>query len=254
MPNVRRSMMAAAGAAGGGSTSGAVYFDGTTDLSRGADLTGLSGSDYVTWSYWYKIHAAGTPADFFLINQSEDVTLRAASQWQFESKGSGDDVDSKFSNPGGTSWPDVVWHHVCVSIDTSSAANCHYFVDDSDATNYEGGNYSGANIPISSTNHWIGSDRNGSRSMLNMSIYELWVAWGQYLDVSVTSNRRKFIDASGAPVDLGSDGSEPTGTSPTIYMTGTPAEFVTNNGTGGNYSVQNGALIDVGVPSTAGSA
>ena len=69
MPNVRRSMMAAAGAAGGGSTSGAVYFDGTTDLSRGADLTGLSGSDYVTWSYWYKIHAAGTPADFFsLIN------------------------------------------------------------------------------------------------------------------------------------------------------------------------------------------
>ena len=242
---------------GGGvpvSTSGAVFFDGTTDLSRGADLTGVPSSKYVTWSYWYKIHAAGLPADFFLINQSENVTLRAASQWQFESKGSDDDIDSKFNNPGGASWPDVVWHHVCVSLDTSAATSCHYFVDYADEVNYEGGNYSGGDIPLSSTNHWIGSDRNGSRSMLNFSIYELWVAWGQYLDISVVGNRRKFIDASGAPVGLGSDGSTPTGTAPLIYMTGTPSEFVTNLGTGGNYSVQNGALIDVGVPSTAGVA
>lgn len=34
------------------------------------------------------------------------------------------------------------------------------------------------------------------------------------LDMSVTSNRRRFIDASGKPVDLGSDGFTWTGSTP----------------------------------------
>ena len=56
------------------------------------------------------------------------------------------------------------------------------------------------------------------------------------MDFTTTSNRRKFIDASGNPEDLGSDGSTPTGTAPEIYLadgktqTGETASF-SENGT-----------------------
>ena len=70
--------------------------------------------------------------------------------------------------------------------------------------------------------------------------------------MGTTSNRRKFINADLTPVDLGANGQTPTGTSPTIYMTGTPTEFLNNLGTGGNFSVAQGALVDVNPPTTAG--
>lgn len=47
----------------------------------------------------------------------------------------------------------------------------------------------------------------------------LWFGFGQYLDISNTNNRRKFIDVMGKPVvNLGNNGQNPTGISPTLYL------------------------------------
>jgi Fibronectin type III domain len=58
-----------------------------------------------------------------------------------------------------------------------------------------------------------------------------------FYDLSIVANRRKFIDQFGFMVDLGSNASAPTGTSPQVYLSirdaGMPTEILTNRGTGG---------------------
>ena len=45
----------------------------------------------------------------------------------------------------------------------------------------------------------------------NGALSELWMDLTTYIDLSVAANLAKFIDTSGNPVDLGADGSTPTG-------------------------------------------
>lgn len=56
-----------------------------------------------------------------------------------------------------------------------------------------------------------------------------------FLDITVEANRRKFIDALGKPVDLGADGSTPTGSQPEIFAP--DGNIGTNLGSGGNATV-----------------
>lgn len=73
---------------------------------------------------------------------------------------------------------------------------------------------------------------------------EFWLSMTR-LDFSVEANRRKFYSATGKPVDVGSDGSTPTGSAPEVYLSVRPgdaaADFVTNRGSGNNFT-QNGTL------------
>jgi hypothetical protein len=66
---------------------------------------------------------------------------------------------------------------------------------------------------------------------------DVWIAPGQFIDFSVAANRRKFIDANGKPVDLGSDCSAPTGIAPSVCFSGDSSGFVTNKGTGGAFNL-----------------
>ena len=59
----------------------------------------------------------------------------------------------------------------------------------------------------------------------------------EYLDVSILSNRRKFINADLTPVDFGADGSEPTGNQPIIFLNNPFGTFQNNLGSGGNFTV-----------------
>jgi hypothetical protein len=72
-------------------------------------------------------------------------------------------------------------------------------------------------------------------------IAELYFAHGQYLDFDTESNRRKFRDATGKPVSLGSNGSTPTGSTPLLYFHlddgETANNFATNRAGGSNFSV-----------------
>jgi len=58
----------------------------------------------------------------------------------------------------------------------------------------------------------------------------------EFVDLSIEANRRKFIDAIGKPVDLGVDGSTPTGTAPLIFLSGTTIDWHTNKGSGGGFT------------------
>lgn len=76
--------------------------------------------------------------------------------------------------------------------------------------------------------------------LMDGCLYEVYFAPGQWLDLSLASNRRKFISASGKPVSLGADGSLPTGSAPLVYAHLDDGELATNFGInaggGGNFS------------------
>lgn len=108
----------------------------------------------------------------------------------------------------------------------------------------------------------IGGDTFGS--FFTGYLADMWIAPGQALDLSDPAVVAKFIK-DGKPVDLGSDGSTPTGTAPAIFLHidsgGNPMDFRTNKGTGGNFSLfgeatTTGALVsgsaDVIVADTTG--
>jgi len=59
-----------------------------------------------------------------------------------------------------------------------------------------------------------------------------------YLDFSQEANRLKFFDAFGYPVDLGEDGSTPTGSQPLIYINN-DFHLGTNLGSGGDFTPTN---------------
>jgi hypothetical protein len=70
-----------------------------------------------------------------------------------------------------------------------------------------------------------------------------WFDSTDNMDFSVEANRRLFFDANGCPVDLGTTGEIPTGYSPILFVSGDSAEFITNKGTGGGFTLT-GTLTD----------
>jgi hypothetical protein len=73
-----------------------------------------------------------------------------------------------------------------------------------------------------------------------------WDTGRPFLDLTVESNRRKFIKANLAPADLGTDGSLPTGSQPQIYCSvrqgQTAMDYLTNRGSlGGAVQYTHGA-------------
>ena len=78
---------------------------------------------------------------------------------------------------------------------------------------------------------------------------ELWLD-DSYIDLSSSTNRQKFYTSGSRAADVGSDGSTPTGSSPLMYLHLDAGEtgnnFASNAGTGGDFSVSVGALVNAG--------
>ncbi len=75
---------------------------------------------------------------------------------------------------------------------------------------------------------------------------DLWFDIGTAIDFDIEANRRKFINADLTPVDLGSSGATPTGSSPItfLHIAGSVADdFATNHGSGPAWSVFGGPLV-----------
>lgn len=143
---------------------------------------------------------------------------------------------SNSSSPFSTgSWHTVLWS--MVSNGTSSQR--HIYVDGVSASN-QAWTQTRATFDLTAGTRAILSDNGGGQN-LDGKISGLYVDQ-TYTDFSQESNRNKFIDQLGYPIDLGDDGSKPTGSSPLIYMKFDPSSLGTNVGTGGNYTV-NGAVI-----------
>lgn len=235
--------VAGVGGGGGGSvfTANAVNFDGTNDfLDIAGALSGAVDNKTGLFSFWLNFNGGNGISQQILIGGDSDIsflrrtddkivfTLRDAANlivWQAI-------TTTTFNDLSG-------WMHFLLSLNAGLPAR-HIFVNDiletvtSETTNDTTINWDGVVGAIGATA--------AAANKIDADMAEVYFT-NEFLDISVEANRRKFIDLDGKPVDLGGDGSVPTGTVPLVFQSGATVFWHTNKGSGGGFT-ENGALTD----------
>lgn len=212
-----------------------------TYLSRGADLSGISDGKELTVSLWFRLDGADSSRISFLafdsvtwsIFRHEGNTIRAS---MATSGGSGNLTLISSS----TYTSSATWHHLLIAADLANSV-ADIYVDDADDENGAQTVTANSNMDFTRGDFTIGSFVGGG-NLFNGCMADVWLDT-TYIDITQESNRRLFIDADGKPVNLGSDGSGPTGSQPVVFCSGETASWHTNKGSGGGFT-ENGALTD----------
>jgi hypothetical protein len=222
-------------------------FDGTNDfMTRGAGLNGAADGKLGILSAWIRLDG-GDAADQTIFQGAttlggtvSHVRLRRTSANKFEVvtlNAAGSTLFTLTSSSTFTS--SATWLHVLSSWDCASTATL-YVNDVSQAVVTPTNDL----IDYTLADWAVGAQASGG-TKVNGCIAEVYFQMGQYLDITLVSNRRKFYSPSGKPVFLGTDGSLPTGTAAISYHHLSDGESVAalqvNRGSGGNYAIT-GAL------------
>lgn len=233
----------------------AADFDGTNDyMLKTTEFTGLSDSKKGIISIWIRKDGGDATAMRIFSNANG---ASSSTRCEVTHNGSSFGTDNTFAIKlrNSSAYDDTAnilymetlntytagasWIHILASWDLATSAYYLYINGTSDIN-------TGNDLIVDDTidytlGRWaVGASGNGSFK-LDSCLAELYFAPGQYLDISIASNRRKFISASGKPVHLGTDGSLPTGTAPIVYLHlddgDAVANFATNRGTGGDFTI-----------------
>ncbi len=129
------------------------------------------------------------------------------------------------------------WHHIMWAWDWPNS-RFQVCKDDSllSTTSYTFGGNTKFNINSAAgaiTGHGMGATSTGG-GIADFQFGHVYVNLAETLDLSVEANRRKFINSSGDPVDLGEFGGTPLTSAPLFYYDGTVGvgDGFTNKGTG----------------------
>lgn len=238
---IRPKVVAAQG--GGAFAANAVNFDGTNDYFSTQNLT-TSNSKTFTCSFWINLAAAGDGVSQYLmgrtgsggveLNRRDDDALAI-----FAYNTTGTQILEMYTNAGTTLVSADGWTHVLISVDQASGGAARLYINDTDDVPRV---FVRTDDTIDHTDGTPLFNANGSgAAKYNGDVAEFYFNTATAIDITVESNRRKFIDVNGKPVDLGSDGSTPTGSSPAIFLSGATGSWHTNLGGGGGFTL-NGTL------------
>ena len=216
-------------------------FDGSSQyLNRTTALSGASDGKILTFAVAFNADSIGNNV-FRISDDGGDGTGLNLSGGDIAVFGQASDTANVLWMRKGTSLVGAsglstnTWHTVLFSADLTSASKRHWYVDGVSVSSPTIGAYTNTNIDFTNTSHGIGARGNGS-DKFDGQIGFLYVSQ-EYIDFSSEANRLKFFDAFNHPVDLGSDGSTPTGTQPLIYLN-KGFHSGTNLGSGGNFTPQ----------------
>lgn len=223
-------------------------FDGTNDwMLRGGLLTGLANSKSGIISVWVRLDG-GNGGSLRIFDNSNTATVspfavdRSVAN-QFVVQGRNPLFFNLVLNliTTGTYTAGATWQHLLSSWDLAASASSLYINDVLDMGTQTMVNDVIDYVKGGTPEFGIGVRRSADDSKFNGCIAEAYFAPGQYLDFSLVANRRKFISVSGKPTHLGATGSLPTGTAPLVYQHidngEAVANFATNRGTGGNFTI-----------------
>lgn len=243
---------------------GAVAFDGMTSLLNAALAS--TDNEFICFSYWLNIQNEGSPSDDPMVFNIDPVNLYTAS-WVLEGPpnlGTTFQVAADFTgtyiqtntNSDVTPVPDATWTHFCGSAQTNLPAGqklIQVLMNGADVTGLVNDGADAFNCLSNGRPFYIGTDLAGST--LTGYLADLWVAPGQSLLAAGAispATLAKFY-SGGKPVNLGADGSTPTGTAPAVFCRRAPAAaastFATNLGTGGSFTTIGALTIAPSSPS-----
>lgn len=217
----------------------AVLFSASPYLSKSTYYSGVSNSKSLTFGFWvrrvttgsqHSIYGAGGGGELIIEFTSADkLRVRA------ESVGTS---TTALEVTTATTFNDTSWHHILVTFDMANSGNRSIYVDDSaDAATWA--TYTDTTLEWNVNQINLGSAVGGG-TLLNADLAEFWLDYGTNIDFSTTANRRPFISATGKPGVLGG-GAVPTGSLPTVYLSGDASEWYTNKGYGGGFTL-NGTI------------
>ena len=233
----------------------AVTFDGTNDyLTKTTGVTGMTDNKTFTFSSWFFVNSSSNSNDGFISGNTPGA--QGAAAFNIHRQDSSDKIVLKAGVHSTTEGTHAIkeqvvsntvitkntWHHLLISMDAATGT-FHLYLDDVDDSAAPTVN----NLTVDWTvdNYSAAGTYSGFAPIGSFFYGDLADEWFDttYMDFSVTANRRKFISATKKPVDLGTDGSTPTGSSPDIFFTGDEAAFVTNQGTMGAFT-ENGTITN----------
>ena len=194
----------------------AVTFDGS-DYLKTTTGAATTNSGLLTFSCWFKTGNTATRVILWHRNDSSPyggVWIQLAAGDTFSLVCEGDLAAKYWTMSTVTTYTDDVWHHVLASIDTSDKSISKLYIDDSNYTFADSWSTSG-DITFNYATAAVGARSNGTIPWYE-DLAEVYYAPGEYLDLTVESNRRKFIDADGKPVNLLTSGAP----DPLIYCKG----------------------------------
>ena len=229
-------------------------FDGTNDyLSTSPSNLGISNGKKFTMSFWYEPSVDSVDELFFAQNNNTFFIGRTTSgQLRVRYKSNTTTVIGDVFSPANKITVAGGKTHILIVIDTTQTN-----ATDRVKISFNGGaieTLTDSTSPVldgviditTDPTILIGSKIAGN-DKIRGNLGQFYLA-EDAVDISVQANRELFVSGTGAnanPVDLGSDGSKPTGSSPIVYMNNTYGSFQTNLGSGGNFSVT-GELVDGG--------
>jgi hypothetical protein len=206
-------------------------FNGTNQyLDRTTALSGSTTSKLVSFSYSVKFDANegyqigfsnGTQLNFGILNSAGKIRII----------GRQNSANAVIDVIGSTTLSTGVWYNICGCFDMANTGSKYLYINNAAetlaVTNYVDDTLNFVE-PLEVAASGFGSGR------VNGNIGFLWFNT-EYIDFSQEANRLKFFDAFNYPVDLGADGSVPTGNQPLIYMNN-DIHLGTNLGSGGDFT------------------
>jgi hypothetical protein len=216
--------------------SGSMETNGSTQyVSRSSALTGAVDGKLATVAFSYKTDVT-TGLHFLLsFSQSGDKFTIYQDAQVISIRGANAAGSTILSQDVAAFFSDTNWHNVLLSFDMADTGKFDLYKDGAliagSATTH-----TNDSVKFTTTGVGISADPTGS-GKFDGKIGFLYFTT-EYIDFSQEANRLLFFDAFGFPVDIGADGSLPTGTPPLIYMNN-DFHLGTNLGTGGDFTPQN---------------
>jgi hypothetical protein len=206
-------------------------FNGTNQhLDRTTALSGATTSKLVSFSYSVKFDANegyqigfsnGSQLNFGILNSVGKIRII----------GRQNSANAVINVIGSTTLSTGVWYNICGCFDMANTGSKYLYINNAAetlaVTDYVDDTLNFVE-PLEVAASGFGSGRH------NGNIGFLWFNT-EYIDFSQEANRLKFFDAFDYPVDLGADGSVPTGNQPLIYMNN-DIHLGTNLGSGGDFT------------------
>jgi hypothetical protein len=216
-----------------------VNFDGTNDsLTRGGGLTGIADGNIILFSCWFRRTGGfGATERIFSIYANFGTTPATRLRVVFDPN---DLIEIAGFNSSGTN---ILNADAQADFNLSNSAQRHIYIDGVlDSTIWTIYNIA-QTLDLAPTDPETIVGRGSTVERLQGDLADVYFTTpASWFDLSTGGNLAKFI-SGGAPVDLGADGSNVTGTTPLVFLSGPTDTWHTNDGSGGGFT-EVGALTD----------
>jgi hypothetical protein len=223
----------------------AADFDGTNDyLSANAGTLTFGSSTKGTLSFWFYWNEASWPSgtqrlmDFLTTGGNQRFTVSTASTGR---------LTMNIKNSAGT----ILWAYTTNNSTFATQTWYHFAISWDAATNsfqaYKNGVSLSPSVTVTNdTPDWTNVTRgtvgaaNAGTTKSTIFLADLYLNSEEQMDLASSTVLAKFI-SGGKPVDLGTNGSTPSGNQPEVFLSGAIGSWQTNKGTAGGFT-ENGDI------------